>query len=459
MQSTVPFNAALLNKYDTFGPRYTSYPTALQFSPAFTRDDYLAALARSNAGGKPLSLYFHIPYCESLCFYCACNKIITHTRERARPYLENLYREVGLQAERVAGREVRQLHFGGGSPTFLDDEQLNGLLQHAEGHFNFAPFTEREFSIEIDPRTVGDNTIALLRDYGFNRLSLGVQDFNQEVQRAVNRLQSVEQVQAVLDAAARAGYQSVSMDLIYGLPHQTLDSFSQTLETVIGMRPQRLAVYSYAHMPQKVKAQKLIVSETLPDAVTKLGLLELSIQRLQEAGYVYVGMDHFALPEDELVVAMQNGSLQRNFQGYSTHAETDMIAMGVSSIGKVDDCYSQNQRHEKHYLSDLAADQLPVMQGYRLSEDDKLRREVIQRLMCQGEVDLAEIEAQYSVRFDRYFSESLDALAPLAEDGLVQVDSRYIRVLPLGRLLVRNIAMCFDAYIKPAREQRFSRVI
>ncbi|MCF7980716.1 MAG: oxygen-independent coproporphyrinogen III oxidase [Pseudomonadales bacterium] len=456
----IQFDADMLKKYDTFGPRYTSYPTALQFSPEFTEQDYREELEESNLQSNPLSLYYHIPYCESLCFYCACNKIITHTFDRAIPYLERLHKEVVMQAALVSDqRLVNQLHFGGGTPTFLSDEQLQQLMLVTEQHFKMAPVDQREFSIEIDPRAVRGNTIAMLREFGFNRVSLGVQDFDEKVQKAVNRQQSVEQTQAVLDAARQSGYQSINMDLIYGLPHQTVASFSRTLDTIITMRPERLAIYSYAHLPHRVKAQTLIKAEDLPDAVTKLSLLELTINRLQEAGYVYIGMDHFALPDDELVRAKEKGTLQRNFQGYSTHADTDMIGMGVTSIGKVNNAYSQNERFEKGYFKAIDAGHLAVFQGYRLSEDDKLRRTVIQELMCQGVVDFETIEKRYQIDFRSYFAEELNRLLPLEEDDLVTLSTQQIRVQPFGRLLLRNIAMVFDAYQQPTKEQRFSRVI
>ena len=456
----IRFDADMLKKYDTFGPRYTSYPTAIQFSPEFNEQGYLAELAESNLQRNPLSLYYHIPYCESLCFYCACNKIITHTFDRAIPYLERLHKEVAMQAALVSDqRLVNQLHFGGGTPTFLSDEQLQQLMLVTEQHFNMAPVDQREFSIEIDPRAVRGNTIAMLREFGFNRVSLGVQDFDEKVQKAVNRQQSIEQTQSVLDAARQSGYQSINMDLIYGLPHQTVASFNRTLDTIITMRPERLAIYSYAHLPHRVKAQSLIKAENLPDAVTKLGLLELTINRLQEAGYVYIGMDHFALPDDELVRAKEKGTLQRNFQGYSTHADTDMIGMGVTSIGKVNNAYSQNERFEKGYFKAIDAGRLAVFQGYRLSDDDKLRRTVIQGFMCQGVVNFEDIEKQYQIDFKSYFAEELNRLLPLEEDDLVTLSDQQISVQPFGRLLLRNIAMVFDAYQQPTKEQRFSRVI
>lgn len=460
LNQQIEFDAEMLKKYDRFGPRYTSYPTAIQFTPEFNRDDYQQAIEQCKNSEEPLSLYFHIPFCESLCFYCACNKIITHTHNRAIPYLERLHKEVRMQAELMGDkRQVNQLHFGGGTPTFLSDEQLAELLNVSGQHFRFAPVQDREFSIEVDPRAVGENTVASLRDFGFNRISLGVQDFDEEVQKAVNRIQPIGMTQAVVDAARRSGYQSVSMDLIYGLPHQTVASFTRTLDTVIEMRPERLAVYSYAHLPHRVKAQTLIKSEDLPDAVTKLGLLELTINRLQQAGYIYIGMDHFALPTDELVLAMENGSLQRNFQGYSTHAETDMISMGITAIGKINNCYSQNERFENDYFDAIDSGKLAIFQGYRLTEDDELRRDVIQGLMCQGLVEFQAIEKKHGIEFQSYFADELERLIPMAEDNLLQFDDAQIVVKPLGRLLLRNIAMIFDIYQPAASPKQFSRVI
>ncbi len=458
--NTVQFDAKLLEKYDTFGPRYTSYPTAMQFNSGFGEAQYLAEIEQSNLDGKPLSLYFHIPFCESLCFYCACNKIITHTHERAVPYLQRLHKELAMQGALIdEERQVNQLHFGGGTPTFLSDEQLKQLMEVTAGHFNLAPKHEREFSIEVDPRAVRENTVSILRDLGFNRISLGVQDFDGKVQKAVNREQSIEQTQAVVDAARRSEYQSISMDLIYGLPFQTIESFTNTLNTIVEMRPERVAVYNYAHLPHRVKAQKLIKEETLPDTVTRLGLLELTINLLQQAGYIYIGMDHFALPEDELVIARNNASLQRNFQGYSTHADADMIGMGVTSIGKTGNTYSQNERFENSYFEAIDNNHLAVFQGYHLSDDDKLRRKVIQELMCQGVVNKAAIENEFSINFRSRFADELSQLQIMSADGLVSVDDEAIRVQSMGRLLLRNIAMVFDVYSKLSLKQQFSRAI
>ncbi|MCG7200277.1 oxygen-independent coproporphyrinogen III oxidase [Marinobacter pelagius] len=457
----VDFNAALLAKYDTYGPRYTSYPTAVQFSDEFGEMDYRLELEQSNQQRTPLSLYFHIPFCKSLCFYCACAKIITNKQERTIPYLERIHAEIVRQAELVdPNREVSQLHFGGGTPTYLHDDQLAALLGEIARNFTLAPPESREFSIEIDPRAVRDTTIPLLYELGFNRISLGVQDFDPRVQAAVNRIQSVEQTFAVIDAARAAGYRSTNVDLIYGLPHQTVDSFSTTLDTVLSKRPERLAIYNYAHMPDKVKAQKLINVIDLPSPETKLAILEMTVERLQGAGYVYLGMDHFALPDDELTLAKSSGQLQRNFQGYSTYADTDLIGIGMTSIGRIHHSFSQNMREEDDYFKAIDSGALAIARGYRLSLDDQIRRDVIQALMCQNEVVYETISQRYGIDFFDYFCKEMRQLAGMAIDSLVVINPHRITVTPTGQLLLRNIAMVFDAYLDPSESQRqFSRVI
>lgn len=458
---TVDFNADLLVKYDTHGPRYTSYPTAVEFSGGFGEAEYRRELEQSNQAKTPLSLYFHIPFCQSLCFYCACAKIITHKQERSVPYLERIHTEIARQAELVdPNREVSQLHFGGGTPTFLHDEQLSALLREIHRNFTLAPPESREFSIEIDPRAVRKTTIPLLHELGFNRISLGVQDFDPRVQRAVNRIQSVEQTFAVIDAARAAGYRSTNVDLIYGLPHQTVESFSTTLDTVLSKRPERLAIYNYAHMPDKVKAQKLINDDDLPSPETKLAILEMTVERLQGAGYVYLGMDHFALPDDELTLAKHNGQLQRNFQGYSTYADTDLIGIGMTSIGKTNHSFSQNIRQEDDYFAAIDSGSLAIARGYQLSFDDRIRRDVIQSLMCQNEVVYETISARYGIDFFDYFYREMRQLAGMAMDNLVIINAQRVAVTPTGQLLLRNIAMVFDAYLHPTESKhQFSKVI
>ncbi|GGY04149.1 coproporphyrinogen-III oxidase [Litchfieldella qijiaojingensis] len=455
------FNRPLVEKYDRPGPRYTSYPTVPQFHAAFAEDDYRAAAERSNqaANPKPLSVYVHIPFCRSLCYYCACNKIITHNTERAAEYLDWLKREIEVQGALFGDtRRMTQLHLGGGTPTYLSNAQLGELMAALDTAFHFAPPEEREFSLEVDPRTVTPEQIHELRELGFNRLSFGVQDFDPDVQRAVNRVQSEEQVVALVAAAREAGFDSVSVDLIYGLPLQTVASFDATLDKIISLRPDRIAAYSYAHLPELFKAQRLIRREDMPPPERKLELLELTIKRLSDAGYVYIGMDHFALPEDELSLARDNGTLQRNFQGYSTHADCDLIGLGITAIGKVGDTYSQNVKDTAEYQARLESGRLAVMRGYRLNDDDRLRRDVINELMCHGHIDFATIEARHGIVFRDYFAEALDKLTEPRTDGLIELRDNTLTVLPAGRLMMRNLAMAFDAYLTPG-QQRFSRTV
>ena len=461
MSTIVNFDADMIRKYDRHGPRYTSYPTAIQFNREVTNDIYIEELDKSNQSDKSLSLYFHIPFCNSLCFYCACAKIITKKPERSIPYLERVYRELHHQAKFVSPhRVVEQLHFGGGTPTFLSDEQFEEMFDHIRENFTLAPIEDREFSIEIDPRAVRASTIPLLRDLGFNRISLGVQDFDPKVQKAVNRIQSVEQTFAVIDSARAVGYKSVSVDLIYGLPCQTVDSFKTTLDLVMQKRPDRLSIYSYAHMPQKVRSQRTLNAADLPDAATKLAIFEMTVNYLQKAGYVYIGMDHFALPDDELTLAKQNGTLQRNFQGYSTHADSDLLGFGMTSIGQVNDCFIQNQATEEDYFEGIDSRGLAVSRGYRLNKDDCIRRDIIQSLMCQNRVSINELNDQYNIDFFDYFENEITALIPMVEDKLLTFNINEIVVTQAGQLLLRNIAMVFDAYIVPVNDQViFSRTI
>ncbi|MGM0535417.1 MAG: oxygen-independent coproporphyrinogen III oxidase [Pseudomonadota bacterium] len=461
MQDTLPFIRPLVEKYDRPGPRYTSYPTAPQFQAAFAEDDYRAAAERSNrvATPKPLSAYVHIPFCESLCYYCACNKIITHNRERAAEYLAWLKQDIALQGELFDdARRMTQLHLGGGTPTYLSNDQLGELMAALDAAFHFAEPEAREFSLEVDPRTVTPEQIHALHALGFNRLSFGVQDFDTRVQEAVNRIQSEAQVVELVAAAREAGFQSVSVDLIYGLPLQTVASFDATLDKIIALRPDRIAAYSYAHLPELFKAQRLIRPEDMPPPERKVELLELTIRRLTEAGYVYIGMDHFALPEDELSLAKENGTLQRNFQGYSTHADCDLVGLGNTAIGKVGDSYSQNVKETAQYQARLEAGRLPVMRGYRLNADDLLRRDVINALMCHGRIGFAAIEADHDIQFRDYFADALAELEEMADDGLLAIDDGSIEVLPAGRLMMRNAAMAFDAYLSHG-PGRYSRTV
>ena len=461
MHPTIEFDADLIARMTQRGPRYTSYPTADRFTPAFGAGEFAAA-ARP---GKPLSLYVHIPFCESLCYYCACNKIITHDRGKAVKYLGYLLREIDMQAALFAdGAVVEQLHFGGGTPTYLSDAQMGDLLGHLRSRYTFASDDAGEFSIEIDPRTVDAARIRTLRRQGFNRLSLGVQDFDEDVQRAVNRIQPEALTRDAIAAARAAGFRSISIDLIYGLPLQNVTTMAATLDKVVAAAPDRISVYNYAHMPQLFKSQKLIRDEDLPDGATKLAMLGLCIERLGAAGYVYIGMDHFARPDDELARAQRDGTLHRNFQGYSTHADIDMVACGVSAISAVNGTYAQNEKSLERYYTRIDRGELPVARGLALSGDDLLRREVIQKLMCDFALDLRDLAASWNVDVAERFAPELARLADLARDGLLAVTPDRIDVTPKGRLLVRNICMVFDDYFgKPAavplQRMQYSRTV
>jgi len=448
--AAVRFDAPLLRKLSRSGPRYTSYPTADRFQPSFGYRDYLAAVAgrRALRSGAALSLYVHIPFCASICYYCACNKVVTRRREKADVYLDYLKREITMQAALFAGmNKVSQLHLGGGTPTYLSDAQMDELMAHLRRHFEFAPDAVGEYAIEIDPRTVTVERIASLRRQGFNRLSLGVQDYDEGVQRAVNRVQPEEQTRAILDAARTHGFRSVNIDLIYGLPKQTLATMARTLDKVIEADPDRIALYHYAHMPQLFKPQRMIAEADMPAADVKLAMLGLAIERLHAAGYAYIGMDHFAKPDDELALAQRQGRLHRNFQGYSTHAEADIVAFGVSAIGAVGATYSQNAKYLAAYYAGIDAQQLPIERGVTLSIDDALRRALIGRLMCHFELSVTAFERAWPIVFADYFASELAALRALASDGLVAISADWITVTPKGRLLIRNICMVFDRYL------------
>jgi oxygen-independent coproporphyrinogen-3 oxidase len=456
------FDAELIRRCDVAGPRYTSYPTAVQFTSAFGADAYRKTALESSEREpfSPLSLYVHVPFCTSPCLYCGCNRIITRNRDRAREYVASLKREIELQAQLFPKtRPVDQLHFGGGTPTFLEMDELASVMEHLAACFSFAEPGNREYSIEIDPRTVTPEDVKALAEMGFDRMSLGVQDFDPAVQIAVNRVQSKEETLRVAEAARAAGVRSLSFDLIYGLPRQTLEGFARTIASVLEARPDRLAVYAYAHMPRMFKAQRHIKAEELPSPELRLQLLELTVSALTDAGYVYIGMDHFALPDDELVRAKRAGTLQRNFQGYSTHADQDLIGLGVSSIGKVGLTYSQNCKSLPDYHAAVDAGHLPVQRGIRLSEDDVIRRAVIQQLMCHERIDCAGIGRTFGIDFKRYFSVELERLQELQGMGLVYVERGCLRITDAGRLLMRRVAMVFDAYLAPRAVESFSKVI
>lgn len=461
MTAQAAFDIDLIRRYDRNGPRYTSYPTAPQFRTDFGEAEYRERVAAGNDAGGPLSLYLHLPFCASPCFYCACTRVVTRQPEVIAGYVDSLRREIALQGALFdAGRTVSQLAWGGGTPTYLTPAQTAGLMEDLDKHFELDTGAGREFTIEIDPRSVDPAAVAQLASLGFNRASLGVQDFDRDVQRAVNRVQSERQVTLVLDELRRTGFQSVNFDLIYGLPRQTPGRFAATLREVLLLRPDRIALYSYAHLPELFKPQRRIRAEDLPSPEVKLRLLEQAIDKLVGAGYVYIGMDHFALPDDDLAVAQREGRLYRNFQGYSTHRGCDLVGMGMSAISSVADSYSQHDKRVPDYREAVDAGRLPVLRGVRLTADDRLRRDVIQRLMCDNRLDFAEIERRHHIVFADYFADELDALVPMDEDGLVALDAGGIDVLPRGRLLLRAIAMVFDAYLAaPAQPARFSRVV
>jgi oxygen-independent coproporphyrinogen-3 oxidase len=460
-EPVIEFDAATIARYDGHGPRYTSYPTADRFGDDFTADDYRQALATRNESraSQPLSLYVHLPFCSTICFYCGCNKIVTRDHGRSAKYIRYLGREIELVGGLIEGTPpVRQVHWGGGTPTFLAHEEMAELMRQLRDGFAIAP--DAEISIEVDPRKVGAETIALLGELGFNRISVGIQDFDADVQRAVNRVQSEAETRTVIDAARVRGFASVNVDLIYGLPKQTLAGFAATLDKVVAASPDRIALYGYAHVPHLFKPQRRIAVDDLPSAEAKLGILALAIDKLGAAGYDYIGMDHFARPGDALAVAQRARRLHRNFQGYSTQPDCDLIALGISAIGKVGAAYVQNVKSLDAYYERLDARALPVMRGIALDADDVLRRSVIQSLMCHFELDYGTVEAAHGIRFTDYFGEEMAALAPLAADGLVDIGERTIVVRPRGRLLVRAVAMCFDRRLRESRTSaRYSKVI
>ena len=458
------FDPELLRRYDAPGPRYTSYPTAPQFTPGFQEADLVEMAATSNGDPipRPLSLYLHIPFCASPCFYCGCNRIITRDTARGAAYLTRLYREMAMMSALFdRDRDVEQVHFGGGTPNFLTPAQIAEAMDVLRRHFSFAPAARLDCSIELDPRFISPGQIGELAAAGFNRASLGVQDFDPEVQRAVNRIQSVEQTLAIIDACRQHGLRSVNVDLIYGLPRQTLEGFSRTLDITLQARPERLAIYGYAHLPSMFRPQQRIDASELPAPEAKLALLQCAIDKLGQAGCVYIGMDHFALPDDSLAVAQRNGSLHRNFMGYTTHAESDLIGLGVSAISHIGPSFSQNPRDLGSWEQAIDRGHLPVWRGLRLEEDDVIRADVIQRLMCHGTLDFRDIEQRHVIDFPTYFATALERLQALQEDGLVELSADGLAATSRGRLLLRIIAMCFDRHLPTAAAATpcFSRTV
>ena len=453
----------LLTRFDVPGPRYTSYPTADRFVEAFSEADYIQALDQRREAtrlkGQPLSLYVHIPFCESLCYYCACNKIITKHKDRAATYLRYLTREVELQVAHLGtGHSISQLHLGGGTPTFLSDDELRELVAMLRRHFQFVP--GGEYSVEVDPRTVDENRLSVLAELGFNRLSFGVQDFDPAVQKAIHRVQPAEKVFAMVHAARALGFESVNVDLIYGLPLQTPESFARTLAQVNELRPDRITLYAYAHLPERFKPQRRIHAAELPLAGAKVAMLAQSLDAFSEAGYVYIGMDHFALPGDALAVAKRQGRLHRNFQGYSTQPDCDLIALGVSAIGRMGATYSQNAKTLEEYCDALDQGHLPIVRGLTLSRDDMVRRAVIMALMCQGQLQYESINLAWLIDFKTYFAAEMQMLETLQTQGLVRLSDTGIEVTTTGWFFVRAVGMVFDRYLQQGRSRaQFSKIL
>ena len=455
----IQWDIDLIKRYDKSGPRYTSYPTAVQFHDGFDIHHYHTARDASNHG--PMSLYVHIPFCAHVCYYCACNKIITKRREKAQPYLDALYKEMELRSKAYdPKRPIEQLHWGGGTPTFISHEQMTELMGQLRQHFNLIDSEDRDYSIEIDPRELQPDTLSHLKSLGFNRVSLGVQDFDEKVQKAVNRVQPLEMTRDTLEEARRLGFKSINIDLIYGLPFQSRKSFAQTLKTVLELDPDRLSVFNYAHLPERFMPQRRINEADLPSGEEKLGMLEDSIRILTDAGYHYVGMDHFAKPDDSLAQAQMQGKLHRNFQGYTTHEECDLVALGVSSISQIGDAYFQNSADIDEYMARIESSLLPIKRGVILTDEDDLRRAVIKQLICHFRLTFSDINQAFSIDFKSHFKDALASLKPYEEDGLVEISNTGIQVTDKGGLLIRNICMAFDEYLtRPQHKVSYSKVI
>ena len=457
--NTLVFDPQIIRRFDVNGPRYTSYPTADRFVDGFDVESCKHWLGHRTPG-QSLSLYFHIPFCNTICYYCACNKIITKDHGRSAKYLKYLAKELALQSGFLAAgdNEVTQLHWGGGTPTFLSHDEMRQLMAATRQHFRLVE--DGEYSIEVDPRKVDYATVELLGELGFNRMSVGVQDFDEDVQQAVNRIQSEAETMAVINAARANGFKSISIDLIYGLPRQTVNGFNRTLDRVIAASPDRLSIYNYAHLPSLFKPQRRILESDIPSADARLQILALAISKLTAAGYVYIGMDHFAKPDDELAIAQREGRLHRNFQGYSTHSDCDMMSFGISSISKVGPSYYQNVKTLDEYYESLDKGVLPVFRGIELTADDILRRSIIQSLMCHFELSMDAVEAAHGIEFRTYFASELEALQEMVQADLLRIEERRIVVLPPGRMLVRAISMVFDRYLQANRQPtRYSKVI
>ncbi|MGL5666376.1 MAG: oxygen-independent coproporphyrinogen III oxidase [Shewanella sp.] len=452
----ISWDQSMIEKYNYSGPRYTSYPTALEFDDSFTEQNLLTAI--ENSKSDKLSLYIHIPFCAKLCYYCGCNKVITRHAHKADQYIEYLSHEIIKRAPLFKHYTVTQMHWGGGTPTFLNPEQILKLTDLIKANFNFAE--EGEFSIEVDPREIELSMLDTLKEAGFNRISIGVQDFNKEVQVAVNREQDEQFIFDLMAKAKAMGFVSTNIDLIYGLPHQTPETFAATMQRVLDLSPDRLSVFNYAHLPARFAAQRKIKDEHLPSPKQKLEMLHQTIETLTGAGYQYIGMDHFAKPDDELAKLQRKGKLHRNFQGYTTQEECDLLGLGVSSISQIGDCYAQNQKDIRPYYEAIDNDGHALWKGCSLNRDDEIRRVVIKQLICHFDLDMAKMDEKLGIKFEEYFAEDLKLLQTFIDDKLVDVTDRKITISPTGRLLIRNICMCFDLYYRQkARQQQFSRVI
>jgi len=462
MDNKVVFDKKLIRRYDTFGPRYTSYPTAVQFTTDYDAEDYLGWVKHSNEDPipAPLSLYLHIPFCDTICYYCGCSKVITKDKSKSTHYINLIKQEIKLQGSLFAkDRAVAQIHWGGGTPTFLSDKEIYEIIECIRENFNVPASTEVESGIEVDPRTVDQKRIKNLSNMGFNRISFGVQDFDHKVQESVNRVQSTEDIQQHIKDARSHDFESINIDLMYGLPNQSLSTFAETLNTTIELNPDRIAIYNYAHLPEMFKPQRRINEAELPSPEEKLNILQLCIDKLQNAGYVYIGMDHFAKQSDALVKAQQEGTLHRNFQGYSTNADCDIVAMGITAISRIGDNYSQNVRTIDEYEACLKQNKIPVFRGIELEADDVLRREIINQLMCNHSLNIERLERKWSIDFQTYFKTSLENLQKMADDGLLEIEKTRLNVTKTGRLLSRSICMQFDRYLQEKNSGRFSRVI
>jgi oxygen-independent coproporphyrinogen III oxidase len=458
-QVKLEWDEALLEKYNISGPRYTSYPTALEFTDDYQSSDYLQCLTQLESD-KSLSLYIHIPFCQNICYYCACNKIITKDKSKAEKYVDYLIKEIQMIGKQLGDNKLRQIHWGGGTPSYLSVAQIQMIMNAIRAAFDVPSDETSEISIEIDPRALAIEDIGRLAQMGFNRMSMGVQDFNPIVQKAVNRIQSYDMTNDMIVEARKHGFKSINLDLIYGLPFQNKMTFEKTLDQVIAISPDRISVFNYAHLPHRFKPQRRIDSQKLPSPVEKLSIFQYIIEKLQDSGYLYIGMDHFAKPTDELAIAQKQGQLHRNFQGYTTHQEYELIGVGVSSIGSINGHYHQNVRDIESYYSALDNEQLPSWRGVSVNTDDLIRKAVIFELICHFELNIKSIEQRFGIRFSKYFYSEIKMLQPFVKDGLIESSHQSIKVTSQGRLLIRNICMLFDAYLNELQQiNNFSKVI